>query len=97
MRRLYVDMGHTVYYGIGDSKFRKILEMTFPNAARPSSFADGSGICGSDDPVPQPDAPKPQADEAKPKQRVPLIGLGGKVVRWVDAPEQDADPEADLP
>jgi hypothetical protein len=21
--------------------------MTFPNAARPSSFADGSGICGS--------------------------------------------------
>ena len=47
MRLLYVDMGHTAYYGIGDSKFRKILEMTFPNAARPSSFADGSGICGS--------------------------------------------------
>jgi hypothetical protein len=60
-----VDMGHTAYYGIGDSKFRKILEMTFPNAARRSSFADGSGICGSDDPAPQPDAPKPQADEAK--------------------------------
>ena len=26
MRLLYVDMGHTAYYGIGDSKFRKILE-----------------------------------------------------------------------
>ena len=37
-------MGHTAYYGIGDSKFRKFLEMTFPNAARPSSFADGSGF-----------------------------------------------------
>jgi hypothetical protein len=29
---------HTAYYGIGDSKFRKILEMTLPNAAWPSSF-----------------------------------------------------------
>ena len=44
MRLLYVDMGHTAYYGIRDSKFRKFLEMTFPNAARPSSFADGSGF-----------------------------------------------------
>jgi len=44
---LYVDMGRTAVYGIGDSKFRRILEMTFPNAARPSSFADGSGVCGS--------------------------------------------------
>jgi hypothetical protein len=47
MRLLYVDMGHTAYYGIGDSKFRKILEMTFLNVARLSSFAAGSGICGS--------------------------------------------------
>jgi hypothetical protein len=47
MRLLYVDMEHTAYYGIGDSKFRKILEMILSNAARPSSFADGSGICGS--------------------------------------------------
>ena len=44
MRLLYVDVGHTRYYGIRDSKFRKFLEMTFPNAARPSSFADGSGF-----------------------------------------------------
>jgi hypothetical protein len=44
MRLLYVDMGHTEHYGIRDSKFRKFLEMTFPNAARPSSFADGSGF-----------------------------------------------------
>ena len=40
MRLLYGDRGGTAYYGIGDSKFRKILEMTFFNAARPSSFAD---------------------------------------------------------
>jgi hypothetical protein len=46
---------------------------------------------GFADPAPQPDAPKPQADEAKPKQSVPLVGLGGKVVRRVDALEQDAD------
>jgi hypothetical protein len=26
MRRFYVDMGHTAYYGIGDFKFRKFLE-----------------------------------------------------------------------
>jgi hypothetical protein len=26
MRLLYVDMGYTAYYGIGDSKFRKFLE-----------------------------------------------------------------------
>jgi hypothetical protein len=47
IRLLYVDMGDTAHYGIRDSKFRKILETTFPNAARPSSFADGQGICGS--------------------------------------------------
>ena len=47
IRLVCADMGRTAYYGIGDSKFRKILEMTFPNAARTSSFADGSGICGS--------------------------------------------------
>ena len=50
----------------------------------------------------------PPKDEAKPKQpgnadthtpqRVPFVGIGGKVIRWVDAPEQDADPEeTDLP
>jgi hypothetical protein len=44
MRLLYVDMGHTTYYGIRDSKFRKFLAMTFPNAAQPSSLADGSGF-----------------------------------------------------
>ena len=38
MRLLYVDMGHTSYYGIGNSKLRKILEMTFSNAAGPSSL-----------------------------------------------------------
>jgi hypothetical protein len=51
-----------------------------------------------DDPAPQPDAPKPKPDDAKPKQWLPVVGIGGKVIRWMDAPERDADPEeADLP
>ena len=33
-RLLCADLGHTACYGIGDSKFRKILEMTFPTPPR---------------------------------------------------------------
>ena len=56
-RLLYVDLGHTAYYGIGDSKFRKILEMTFPTpprhhrlpmdqgfAAQPCGLAEQQGV-----------------------------------------------------
>jgi hypothetical protein len=56
-RLLYVDLGHTAYYGIGESKFRKILEMTFPTpprhhrlpmdqgfAAQPCGLAEQQGV-----------------------------------------------------
>jgi hypothetical protein len=58
IRAFYTSIwGHTAYYGIGDSKFRKILEMTFPTpprhhrlpmdqgfAAQPCGLAEQQGI-----------------------------------------------------
>jgi len=38
--------------------------------------------------------PLADADNAHAPQRVPVVGIGGKVIRWCDATdEQDADPE----
>jgi hypothetical protein len=44
MRLLYVDMRHTTYYGIRDSKFRKFLERPFPTPPGHHRLSMGHGF-----------------------------------------------------
>jgi hypothetical protein len=44
MRLLYVDVGHTTYYGIRDSKFRKFLERPFPTPPGHHRLSMGQGF-----------------------------------------------------